>query len=72
MAGLLRLKIYTMLYTTDVQNAQAVVPGAEAPSQHLIHHEHRLDALPVPVVFQVGGVQAVFDDAGATRLASSE
>jgi hypothetical protein len=27
--------------------------------------EHRIDALPVPVVFQVGGVQAVFQPCSA-------
>jgi hypothetical protein len=41
------------------------MPNKALASQHLIHLEHRLDALPVPVVFQIGGVQAVFDDAGA-------
>jgi hypothetical protein len=31
-------------------------------SQYLVHLKHRIDALPVPVLFQVGGVQAVFHD----------
>jgi len=50
------------MYTTDIPNAHAVVASAQAPSQHLIHFEHRLDALRVSVVFEVTGVQAVFDD----------
>jgi hypothetical protein len=29
-------------------------------SRQLIDLEHRIDALPVPVVFQVGGMQALF------------
>lgn len=48
------------------QLGRGVAHAADTPpSQHPIHLEHRPDPLPVPVIFQVSGVQAVFDDAGA-------
>ncbi len=35
-------------------------PASSQLSQHLIHFEYCIDALPVPVVFEIGGMQTVF------------